>query len=286
MELGANPGGLLLDLGSLGIAYAASAVYLICAHRLRGRQPALRLWRVGLYLCGVFVVLLSVDSPLGRWSDELLSVHMAQHLVLIMVAAPLIAAGQPAKVVLRALPPKASRWMVRTMRARLGVCGSPAVRVCVLSAVIAGTHFSPVYDLAVRNELAHALEHLLYIASAYWFWSILVGSGRRLSPVWTVSYLLFAMPAMAAVGAVYMASSRPLYGSYLAPAHRLGVSAMADQHLAGALMWIGGSAAVTIALVCLAWSRLRAEERLTRARDTYPRRTYREPPTPTPGTHT
>jgi putative membrane protein len=271
--------GLQLDLIPLTAAYVATISYVVCAHRLRGRRASLSGWRVGAYVCGVVVFGVCVGSPLESRADQLLSVHMAQHLVLIMVVAPLIVAGQPAKVALRALPPEKSRWLVRTVAVRLGVCGNPAVRVTVFSAVVAATHFSPLYNLALRDELVHALEHLVYVAGACLFWSTLVGSHRRLTAIGAIGYVLLAMPAMGAVGAVFMGASKPLYSNYLAPAHKLGVSALADQQLAGAVMWIGGSMALMVALVAIAWSRLLLEERIASGRQPTPRRRSKPQPT-------
>jgi putative membrane protein len=138
--------------------------------------------------------------------------------------------------------------------------------------VMVGTHFSGLYDAAVRDQSLHALEHLLYLGAGVLFWAPLVGADptpQPLSPASRVLYLLLAMPPMALVGVALVSSAEVRYPAYLEPARELGVSALADQHAAGMIMWAGGTAVLGAAVLVLGWDALRREERRVVARETY-----------------
>ena len=197
---------------------------------------------------GVVVVV----AALGPWSDgaadRTLTAHMLQHVVLTMLAAPLLVLGS--RPVLRVLPRRAVRLLVRL--------GQPLLGWGAFASVTLATHFTGFYDYALEHEWAHLLEHALYLGSALWFWWPVLGRRWRGS----VLYLLAAMPVQAAVGVVLLSSDRSFYEHY---------RSIADQHRAGALMWLLGSIVMAAALVWSAWDWLRAEERRAIAREAYGR---------------
>jgi putative membrane protein len=189
---------------------------------------------------------------LGPWTDaavdRTLTAHMLQHVGLTMVAAPLLVLG--AAPVLRALPTRFARGLVRL--------GNPLVAWTVFAGVQLATHFTGFYDYALEHEWAHALEHVLYLTSAVWFWWPVLGRRWR----WSVVYLLAAMPVQAAIGVALLSADHTFYDHY---------PSLADQHRAGALMWLLGSLVMGAAVVWVAWDWLRAEERRARAREAYGR---------------
>ena len=195
---------------------------------------------------------LVVAASLGSWADAAadttLTAHMLQHVALTMVAAPLLVLG--GDDVLRRLPRRVGRALVRL--------GHPVAGFAAYAAVTLATHFGGFYDYALDHAWAHALEHALYLASAVWFWWPVLGRRWR----WAVPYLLAAMPVQAAVGVFLLSADRPFYDHY---------PSLADQHRAGALMWLLGSLAMAAALVWAAWDWLRAEERRAVAREAYGR---------------
>jgi cytochrome c oxidase assembly factor CtaG len=175
--------------------------------------------------------------------------HMLEHCVLTMAIAPLlVVVGR--HFVLRLLPQRVGRMLVRI--------GHPLLGWLSFAAATLATHFTGFYDFAVGHEWAHELEHALYLATAVWFWWAVLGRRWR----WSVPYLLAAMPVQAAVGVALLTSDHLFYEHY---------RSLADQHQAGAVMWVFSSLAMGAALVWVAWDWLRAEERRALAREAYGR---------------
>jgi putative membrane protein len=246
--------------------------------RLRGRRafPPVRVTCFGIGLAVVFV---AMQSPIHTYSGLLLSVHMAQHMLLAMVGAPFLVLGAPVTLALEATTTRTRRrLLLPVLRSRIvRVLGSPAFGWAAFALVMWGAHLSSVYDLALRNEGVHWLEHAAFLVSGLLFWWPVVGLDRnpaRLSHAGRILYLFLAMPVMAILGLAISSSDRLLYPHYALASPSIGVAPIPDQHLAGALMWEGGMlvTVVALALVLLDWMRRdereaeRVDARLARAR--------------------
>jgi putative membrane protein len=199
-------------------------------------------------IAGLVTILVALSPWTDAAADRTLTAHMLQHVVLTMVAAPLLVFGSGG--ILRLLPRPVGRLVVRL--------GHPLLGWTAFAAVELGTHFTGFYDYALRDEWAHGLEHGLYLVTAVWFWWPVLGRRWRGG----VPYLLAAMPVQAAIGVVLMSSDRLFYEHY---------PSLSDQHRAGALMWASGSLVMAGALVWVGWNWLRAEERRAVAREAYGR---------------
>jgi putative membrane protein len=226
---------------------AAAALYVWAALRVR-RWPR---WRVAAFLAGLAalaVALVALDSA----ADRTLTAHMVQHLVLVYAAAPLLVLGSPIALGLRA----AGRPARRVLRAR--ALAHPLTGWCALPAAMAITHFTGLYDLAARHPLAHVGEHALYLAAAALFWRPVLGADpvpHRPGFTGRLLYLMLAAGPLALVGVAMQASSHPWYAAYAGP------GALADQHDAGAVMWVGGGLALAAVTIAVAWSGLLREHR-------------------------
>ncbi|HVF03398.1 MAG TPA: cytochrome c oxidase assembly protein [Frankiaceae bacterium] len=226
------------------------------------RVPSMPASRRRWFAAALAVLVLALVSPLATVADERFSAHMVQHLLLSYVAAPFLALSAPVTTALQALGPGPGR------RRLLAVLHSHVVRVLThpvvtwpaFAAVQYVTHFSPLYDAALGNAFLHGVEHLLYLGAAMLFWWPVV----RRDPVpgsfpWParVLYLFLAMPLQSFLGVAIYGSDRVLYDHYAVRA-----GALADQQLAGALMWGGGDAAMLVGLGCAiaAWMRHDARE--------------------------
>jgi putative membrane protein len=238
--------------------------------RLRG-GPAFPSWRVACFLGGLAVLFLVLASPIDAYAGLLLSDHMLQHILITMVAAPLLVLGTPILLALRAVRPKTrQRFLLPVLHAApVRALASPLLGWAAFAVVMWGTHASPVYEGAVRSTGLHALEHLAYLASALLFWRPVVGldpGPGRLSHPARILYLFLAMPVTSLLGLAISASNHILYPSYVTGADLLGVSALSDQHLAGTLMWTAGMflMAPALGLVVLDWMR-RDEQQARRA---------------------
>lgn len=250
-----------LEPGLLLSAAAALAAYGWGVHRARS-WPA---HRSACFALGVLAAIIALCSGLDGWADELLSVHMVQHLVLTLVAAPLLVAGSPLLLGLRALPHDGARTLARALR-------SPAARALthplttwtLLPAAMIASHLTGIYELTLRDPLAHALEHLAFLAAAILFWLPLLGNEplrHRPGLVGRMLYLLLAMPAMALPGVVLTIDAAPRYAAYVAPARALRVDPLRDQQLAGTIMWVPGSVLAAALTLLVAWLALVQEER-------------------------
>src|SRR6266511_4355866 len=239
--------------------------------------------RVLSFILGLAVLYLALQSPIDTYADLLFSDHMGQHLLLTMVAAPLLVLGTPVTLALAAFSPRSRRrFLLPVLHSRfIGVVGSPLFAFALFAVVMWGSHLPPVFDAALRNETFHSLEHLAYLSSALLFWWPVVGldpNPARPSHPARLLYLFLAMPVTALLGLAIYSSSRLLYPYYGPASRSIGFSPIADQHLAGAttirsIMWEGGMLlmVVALALVLLDWMRRdereaeRADARLARA---------------------
>jgi cytochrome c oxidase assembly factor CtaG len=217
-------------------------------------------------------VVVSLDSGLDVYSDQLASLHMVQHLALTLVAAPLLAAGAPVTLALGATRNRTRARLVRIIAsAPVGALSRPVSSWLLFVVVIVGWHLSPLYDLSLRHPLLHELEHLALLTTAVLFWAQVVGVDplrHRLGPIGRLLYLLAAMPAMSVIGLWLVASRTVRYPAYVVPTRMLGPSPLHDQHIAGVIMW-GGDAllgAITLMIACAA---LLQEERRAAARDAH-----------------
>jgi putative membrane protein len=236
-------------------------LYLLGVRRVRRRRgsPAWRTSRSIWFLAGLTVLLVALASPIDAYADRLLSVHMIQHLLLMQVAAPLLLLGRPITL---ALATSTGSTRVRlTTAAHSGTArlvGSPVVCFSVCAVTLWVSHFARLYEATLTDTTLHALEHVLFLAAALLFWWPVVArdpGAARLSHPGRLFYLFLSMPVMSLLGFVISSSGRVLYPHYLIASPALGVSALADQRLAGTIMWESSMlvSAVALSAVLLDW---------------------------------
>jgi putative membrane protein len=257
---------IILPLIGVGLLYRWAA-------RVVGRShpdnpvPRYRIWS---WYLGLLVIFLALESPIGAYDDTLFSVHMVQHLLLVLVAAPLLAIGAPITLLLRVSSPKTRNgfWLPLLHSRPVKVLAFPVVSWSVFAAVMWASHFSPLFDAALSNDYIHLFEHALYLGSALLFWWPVVGadpSPWRLPHPGRLAYLFLSMPQSSFLGLAIFSAPEPLYAGYLA--RTWGPTPLADQQLAGGIMWAGGDALFLTALIVALWVWMRAEERAGRIAD-------------------
>lgn len=233
------------------IGPASLVVTIAVAYGLGVRRVASwPLARTLSFMAGVVTLAVALLAPL----ESSLSAHMAQHLLLGLVAPLLLAAGAPVRLALAASPRR--RWV----RALHAVPLRPAVGWVAFTAVMLGTHLTGWYELALRNPFVHALEHLAFLLAGLAFWIPLVAADplpRAPGPAARLVWLLAAMPPMGLVGA-HLLSGSVAYPSY---------PDLADQRSAAGLMWGAGSLLMSAASVAIVFSALLREERRQRRRE-------------------
>lgn len=221
-------------------------------------------WRRRCFHAGTAILLLALAGPIAAYDTVLFSVHMVQHLLVTMIAAPLLLLGAPALIALRAASPSARRRIVALLHSLpVRAVTHPVSAWSVFALTMWLTHFTAIYDAALRVEAVHILEHALLVAAGLLFWRPVVGGDPgpgRLSPALRIPYLIVAIPQQSFLGLALWSATDLLYGSYAVTGRAWGPDPMDDQRAGAAIMWIGGDllfvGAVIVAL--LAW--MRADE--------------------------
>jgi putative copper resistance protein D len=246
-----------------GFVVVAAGLYLWGVLRVRRRHPA-RPWplpRTALFLGGLAVVVIATQSGIGRYDDVLFWDHMVQHLMLLMIAPPLLVVGQPATLLLHASRNPLHTWTKKTLRSRV-VAGLtwPPFGAALYLVTIVGTHLTSFMNLVLTNGAVHDGEHALYLAAGYIYFLPLIGR----EPIrWRVSYpsriflLFIAMPVDAFTGLILGSDSTNPFPALATQRPSWAPSPISDVHTGGAVMWVGG-AGIMFALVMavfFAWSR-------------------------------
>jgi putative copper resistance protein D len=256
------------------VLVAASAVgWLLLGRRVAlahpGHPPSG--WRDAAFLGGLMTLLIALTSPIEAYEGVLFSVHMLQHMLLELVAAPLLLLGAPATLALRAASPSVRRRLVAILHSRvMAVVSFPLLAWVVFAAVNWGWHFSSLYDLALETPWLHDVQHVTFLGAALLFWWPVVGAdpGRwRLPHPARLFYLFLAMPQNSFLGVALMSAPPSLYPHYLSNVRDWGPTPATDQSIGGMLMWVGGDVVFLLAmgLVVAAW--VRAEDRRTARED-------------------
>jgi cytochrome c oxidase assembly factor CtaG len=242
---------LLTIAGVLAVGgYAA----LWARRRRRGMLEPL-MWAVG-----VAVALAATAPAFERAADRSLTWHMAQHLVLGLVATPFFVLARPGRLVAEAWP------AVRTHGRRLrGGRARPLLAASLAVALMFVVHAGPVYDLALRHQLVHDAQHVLFVVAGVLFWAGALGARAREGPSRLIAALA-AATGLTLLSVWVLTLDAPLSDEY---AGRRGVtSALRDQRMGAGLMWVG-MIALTMPLLMLAvWRWAAAEQRQAERRET------------------
>ena len=241
----------------LGLAAVIYARGWLSLHR---RAPhRFGIGRFAAFLAGLAALAVALASPLHALGAVLLQAHMAQHLLLMMVAPPLLLLGAPLLPLLRGLPRSIVRaWLVPLLMwpplERLGrAIVYPAVAWVLFVGSTWAWHMPPVYERALASDGWHYAQHVCFLGTGLAFWWPVVQPwpSRRVWPGWTlIPYLVLADLQNTVLSAWLAFSDRVFYPAYEAVPRLWGISALADQAAAGAIMWVPGS---LVFLVPTAW---------------------------------
>ncbi len=250
------PLALLAAIVLLGGAYAHG---LRALRRRAGPDRVVSPFRARCFAAGLAAIALAVATPLDLVSAALFSAHMVQHLLLALVAGPLLALGRAELVLLWALPPRGRRSVARFwrraawLRAATGWMVLPAAAWLLHTIVLWAWHMPGLYDAAARSEAVHLLEHATFVFTAVLFARPLVVQGARaaatLAPGGALLYLFAAAMQSGVLGALLALAGTPWYASHLATTGPWGLTPIEDQQIAGALMWGPAGAAYLAAML-------------------------------------
>lgn len=245
---------VLVPLALAALLYAAGRARLA----LRGHAGASRTHEALAFAGGLGTLVLALVSPMDRLSERLFAVHMGQHELLMLVAAPLVVVGRPLVPFLFALP---ARWEPRALAVarRPGVLRTWAFLTAPIVAIALHAiarwiwHLPALFDGALDHPALHAVQHLTFFLTAVFFWwAVVHGRYGRAGYGVSVMAVFVTLAHTGLLAAIITLAPDPLYRTYV---RLLGERALSDQQVAGLVMWVPAGALLAVVGLALfaAW---------------------------------
>jgi len=238
------PGGLLYAVGVVRLWRAAGT-----GHRASFTQ-------VGCFAGGWLLMGVALVSPLHELSLELFSVHMIEHELVMAAAAPLLVLARPLGPMLWAFPARSRRAVAKAAQTLAYLCGwdvlgRPLVATILHGVAIWAWHIPLVFEAALLSEPLHWLQHLTFLVTALFFWwAILETRARRGA---AIMELFFTGMHTAFLGVLIAVAPRPMYPLQSLLSRHFGLDPLADQQLAGLIMWVPAGSVYLVVGLALAW---------------------------------
>lgn len=267
--------GIVIPLVVSAVLYARGLRLLWDEHVGRG----IRVWEATCFAAGWIITGLALLSPLHELSEQFFSLHMVQHELLMVLAAPLLVLGRPLVPMIWALPSSARRFVGRTthrawVRAVWGGLTRPSVAFLLHGAAIWVWHAPALFQATLTNDSIHALQHTSFLGTALLFWWTIIhgsASGARVrTPHFGLAVLLLFGTTLhsGALGALLTFSRTLWYPAYAVTCRTAcPLTPLEDQQLAGLIMWIPAGVAYLVASIILFASWLRASENRVHERE-------------------
>ena len=228
--------------------------------------------RAVAFWSGLATILLALDTPVETLARQLFWAHMTQHLLLIMVAAPLLVVAAPWLQIWRGLPLSIRRPLARTAVRHPALTGprrvmawlsAPAGAFILSTANLWFWHWPAAYDLTLRNHLVHHLEHGLFLGLGILFWAQVIDQHpfhARLPQLQRAVFVFGATIASWALAAVLAFATTPFYSYAALPSRPGGISALTDQQFGAGIMWVPGSITYSIVFIACLYLWFREED--------------------------
>ena len=237
------------DLHPLVVAplLLTAILYVLGVRRLwlrAGTGRGIPRWAAVAFIAGWLTLVIALVTPVAWISEILFSVHMTQHTLLMLVAAPLLAFGHPLLAVLWAFGAPEREALARLVRTTAVQQAwtrvtAPLAVFLIQAAALWLWHLPPWYQAALHNHGIHALEHLCFVlAGSIFWWAMAHGRYGRMGYGLGVLYVFLTGVHSSILGALLTIAPSAWYPDYVEQAARWQVDALADQQLAGLLMWI------------------------------------------------
>ena len=222
--------------------------------------------RTGYFLAAMAALSMALLSGIDRYDTTLFSIHMVQHILLILVSAPLLALAAPVTLLLRVSSHDTRRrWILPVLHSRIvRVLTHPIVAWILFAAVMWVSHFSPLFDAALEHPLVHDLEHVLFLTVALLFWWPAVAldpAPSRMGHPGRLTHVFMQMTQNTFLAVVLISATSVLYPHYASLAIPWSSDPLEDQRLAAGIMWFVGDAIFIGALMALLFGWMRSEER-------------------------
>jgi putative membrane protein len=226
--------------------------------RRRGERHPPSPWRALLFAGGIVTILLALVSPLDSLGDQLMVMHMVQHMLLLDLAPILLILGLT-KTLLRPVTRR-----VQTVERRAGFIAHPLFAVILYAGVLWLWHVPALYDKAQGNSLLHVFEHLcFFVAGSLYWWHVLspIRPRMRLTGLGQVGYMAGGKLLVGLLGIALAFAPTVIYPFYAHQPHYWGLSPLEDQMMAGLVMALEQSLVMGVALVWLFVQMLNESER-------------------------
>ena len=252
----------------------SSWLYISGVRRVKANHPnsPFPRRRIAFFFGGIGTLILALISPPATYDTTLFSVHMWQHILLTMIAAPLLVLGTPITLALRAAPVRVRKEVLLPILHSRGmrILTFPVLSWIIFAVVMWGSHFSPLYEDSLENAWIHRLEHFFYITAALMFWWQAIGADptpwRMPHPV-RLLYVFLQMPQNSFLAVSIYSADHVLYPHYESLVRTWGPSPLADQQAAGVSMWIGGDMMFLIACAFVIAGWVKHEDREAKRQD-------------------
>jgi cytochrome c oxidase assembly factor CtaG len=245
----------------------ALGLYLWGVRRNNALHPRHR-WPVGKTIAWVgalFTTGTAIFSFVGVYDGELFWDHMIQHLILIMVAAPLFAVASPLRLAFNSTSGTAHIVVTEALRSRVArLLGNPIVAFILYAVVIPVSHLTVWYNYTLTQENVHNAEHLAFLLVGYLFWRQIFGNdpnAQRLHPALQFFYLFMAIPIDTFTGLSLAGASHELFPAYFATHRTWGPSYVTDLHVGGDIMWVVGDTLMLWPMIPVAIRWMHMDER-------------------------
>jgi cytochrome c oxidase assembly factor CtaG len=255
------------DFVPVAMVLVALVLYLWGVKRVNQRQPR-HPWSSGktaAFIGGLISVSLGIFSFIGLYDTELFWDHMVQHLLLIMVAAPLFAIASPLQLAWRATSGTPHLVVTEALRSRVArVIGHPGVAFVLYAVMIPVTHLTVWYNYTLEHESIHNAEHLIFLLVGYLFWRQIFGSDPncdRPHPAIQFGLLFLAIPIDTFTGLSLDQLVKEPFKAYLNLHRTWGPSLLSDLHMGGVIMWVGGDTLMLWPMIPVALRWMHQEER-------------------------
>ena len=250
------------DLGVIPIILLLCAA-LIYAQYVR-RTPGWPRVRSVCFALGLLITFLATQSFLGTFDMEYFSVHMVQHLLLIMVAAPLFALSAPLDLAYSAGSDAMRRWLDSPLMAR---ATHPLFAFALYFVFIPLTHLTGFMNLMMQHMWIHHLEQIAFLVVGYLFFRAAFGleRGVTIHPGLRLVFVMAAVPVDTFTGLAMVMDTHNPYSAYTMMGTGTPASILNNVHLGGAIMWIGGDAlmllaCIPISIMWVKWETIRTRE--------------------------
>lgn len=258
----------IIGIAALGVLYAYGV------RRLGDKGRRWSKWRSAAFGGGLFMLAVATTSPLAAQDTRLFSAHVVQHLLLSMAGPALLSLSAPITLLLQASNRGVQSGVLKVLHSPpVKVITFPVTTLGIFVGTLFVLYFSPLYELSLRNQFAHELMHIHFVAAGFLFFSAI----SNIDPhPWRMPHgarMLMTgltLPAHAFLALALLSATSPLAGEfYTSTTGRTLAQVLTDQKMGAGIMWVAGDmlSITAVAIIVLQWAK--QDERSASREDAY-----------------